>query len=102
MPLHPLRQPAHYLFVLPALLVAVVVWTALDTADVASPAQRILPWLLACLGAGLALLYHQVRPLCLLLVVAVMFALLHQDVGGYLRSGHVGALTPLRFHAISA
>lgn len=102
LPLHPLRQPAHYLFVLPAVLVAVVVWTALDTADVASPAQRVLPWLLACLGAGLALLYHQVRTLCLLLVVAVMFALLHQDVAGYLRSGHVAALTPLRFHAISA
>ena len=31
-----------------------------------------------------------------------MFALLHRDVGGYLRSGHVSALTPLRFHAISA
>ena len=102
MPLHPLRQPAHYLFVLPAVLVAVVLWAALGNEDVASPAQRILPWLLACLGAGLALLYHQVRTLCLLLVVAVMFALLHQDVGGYLHSGHVTALTPLRFHAISA
>ncbi|MDV9041165.1 GGDEF domain-containing protein [Stenotrophomonas sp. RAC2] len=102
MPLHPLRQPAHYLFVLPAVLVAVVVWTALDAADVASPAQRILPWLLACLGAGLALLYHQVRALCLLLVVAALFALLHQDVAGYLRSGHVAALSPLRFHATSA
>jgi hypothetical protein len=64
---------------------------ALGTEDVASPAQRILPWLLACLGAGLALLYHQVRTLCLLLVVAVVFALLHRDVGGYLRSGHVDA-----------
>lgn len=102
MPLHPLRQPAHYLFVLPAVLVAVMLWAALGNEDVASPAQRILPWLLACLGAGLALLYHQVRTLCLLLVVAVMFALLHQDVGGYLHSGHVTALTPLRFHAISA
>lgn len=102
MPLHPLRQPAHYLFVLPAVLVAVVLWAALGNEDVASPAQRILPWLLACLGAGLALLYHQVRTLCLLLVVAVMFALLHQDVGGYLHSGHVTSLTPLRFHAISA
>ncbi|HHA2504830.1 TPA: diguanylate cyclase [Stenotrophomonas maltophilia] len=102
MPLHPLRQPAHYLFVLPAVLVAVVLWAAVGNEDVASPAQRILPWLLACLGAGLALLYHQVRTLCLLLVVAVMFALLHQDVGGYLHSGHVTALTPLRFHAISA
>ncbi|WP_433897197.1 diguanylate cyclase [Stenotrophomonas geniculata] len=102
MPLHPLRQPAHYLFVLPAVLVAVVLWAALGNEDVASPTQRVLPWLLACLGAGLALLYHQVRALCLLLVVAVMFAMLHQDVGGYLRSGHVSALTPLRFHAISA
>ncbi|MDH1231142.1 GGDEF domain-containing protein [Stenotrophomonas sp. GD03930] len=102
MPLHPLRQPAHYLFVLPAVLVALLLWTALGNEDVASPAQRILPWLLASLGAGLALLYHQVRALCLLLLVAVVFALLHQDVGGYLRSGHVTALTPLRFHAISA
>lgn len=101
-PLHPLRQPAHYLFVLPAVLVVLVLWMALGTEDVASPAQRILPWLLACLGAGLALLYHQIRTLCLLLVVAVVFALLHRDVGGYLRSGHVDALTPLRFHAISA
>ena len=101
-PLHPLRQPAHYLFVLPAVLVVLVLWMALGTEDVASPAQRILPWLLACLGAGLALLYHQMRTLCLLLVVAVVFALLHRDVGGYLRSGHVDALTPLRFHAISA
>lgn len=77
MPLHPLRQPAHYLFVLPAVLVAVVLWAALGNEDVASPAQRVLPWLLACLSAGLALLYHQVRALCLLLVVAVIFALLH-------------------------
>jgi hypothetical protein len=90
-PLHPLRQPAHYLFVLPAVLVVLVLWMALGTEDVASPAQRILPWLLACLGAGLALLYHQMRTLCLLLVVAVVFALLHRDVGGYLRSGHVDA-----------
>lgn len=102
MPLHPLRQPAHYLFVLPAVLVALVLWAALGNEDVASPAQRVLPWLLASLGAGLALLYHQVRTLCLLLVVAVVFALLHQDVAGYLRSGHLTALTPLRFHAISA
>ncbi|MFL4597487.1 diguanylate cyclase [Stenotrophomonas maltophilia] len=102
MPLHPLRQPAHYLFVLPAVLVALLLWTALGNEDVASPAQRILPWLLASLGAGLALLYHQVRALCPLLLVAAVFALLHQDVGGYLRSGHVTALTPLRFHAISA
>ncbi len=101
-PLHPLRQPAHYLFVLPAVLVVLVLWMALGTEDVASPAQRILPWLLACLGAGLALLYHQMRTLCLLLLVAVVFALLHRDVGGYLRNGHVEALTPLRFHAISA
>lgn len=101
-PLHPLRQPAHYLFVLPAMLVVLVLWMALGTEDVASPAQRILPWLLACLGAGLALLYHQIRTLCLLLVVAVVFALLHRDVGGYLRSGHVDAWTPLRFHAVSA
>jgi GGDEF domain-containing protein len=102
LPLHPLRQPAHYLFVLPAVLVALVLWAALGNEDVASPAQRVLPWLLASLGAGLALLYHQVRTLCLLLVVAVVFALLHQDVAGYLRSGHLTALTPLRFHAISA
>lgn len=102
MPLHPLRQPAHYLFVLPAVLVVLVLWMALGTEDVASPAQRILPWLMACLGAGLALLYHQMRTLCLLLVAAVAFALLHRDVAGYLHSGHVDALTPLRFHAISA
>lgn len=102
MPLHPLRQPAHYLFVLPAVLVVLVLWMALGNEDVASPAQRILPWLLACLGAGLALLYHQMRTLCLLLVVALVFALLHQDVGGYLRRGHVDPLTPLRFHAVSA
>jgi len=101
-PLHPLRQPAHYLFVLPAVLVVLVLWMALGTEDVASPAQRILPWLLACLGAGLALLYHQMRTLCLLLVAAVAFALLHRDVAGYLHNGHVDALTPLRFHAISA
>ncbi|MCF3485563.1 diguanylate cyclase [Stenotrophomonas maltophilia] len=102
MPLHPLRQPAHYLFVLPAVLVVLVLWMALGTEDVASPAQRILPWLMACLGAGLALLYHQMRTLCLLLVAAVAFALLHRDVAGYLHSGLVDALTPLRFHAISA
>ncbi|MCW8344339.1 GGDEF domain-containing protein, partial [Stenotrophomonas sp. SG1] len=42
------------------------------------------------------------RTLCLLLVAAVAVALLHRDVAGYLHSGHVDALTPLRFHAISA
>lgn len=101
-PPHPLRQPAHYLFVLPAVLVALVLWASLEGDDVARAGQRILPWLLACLGAGLALLYNQVRTLCLLLLVAVAFAVLHQDLGHYLRTGRVTALTPLRFHAISA
>jgi len=98
---HPLRQPVHYLFVLPAVLVALVLWASLESDDVGRAGQRILPWLLACLGAGLALLYNQVRTLCLLLLVALAFAVLHQDLGHYLREGRVTALTPLRFHAIS-
>ena len=102
LPPHPLRQPAHYLFVLPAVLVALVLCATLGSEDVGHPAQRVLPWLLACLGAGLALLYHQMRSLCLLLLVASTFALLHRDVGYFLHSGRVDTLTPLRFHAVSA
>lgn len=100
-PLHPLRQPAHYLFVLPAVLVALVLWATLAGEEVGSAGQRVLPWLLACLGAGLALLYNQVRTLCLLLLVALVFTVLHQDLAHYLRDGRVSPLTPLRFHAIS-
>lgn len=98
---HPLRQPAHYLFVLPAVLVALVLWATLGNEDVGRAGQRVLPWLLACLGAGLALLYNQVRTLCLLLLVAAAFAVLHPDLAHYLHNGRVTPLTPLRFHAIS-
>lgn len=98
---HPLRQPAHYLFVLPAVLVALVLWATLGNEDVGRAGQRVLPWLLACLGAGLALLYNQVRTLCLLLLVAAAFAVLHPDLAHYLHNGRVTSLTPLRFHAIS-
>ena len=99
---HPLRQPAHYLFVLPALLVALVLWTTLGNEDVGRTGQRVLPWLLACLGSGLALMYNQVRTLCLLLLVAAVFTVLHPDLAHYLRRGYISPLTPLRFHAVSS
>ncbi len=99
---HPLRQPAHYLFVLPALLVALVLWTTLGNEDVGRTGQRVLPWLLACLGSGLALMYNQVRTLCLLLLVAAVFTVLHPDLAHYLRLGYISPLTPLRFHAVSS
>lgn len=98
---HPLRQPAHYLFVLPALLVALVLWATLGNEDVGRAGQRVLPWLLACLGSGLALMYNQVRTLCLLLLVAAVFTVLHPDLAHYLRLGYISPLTPLRFHAVS-
>lgn len=98
---HPLRQFAHYLFVLPALLVALILWAVTPDGEVGSAGQQVLPWLLACLGIGLALAYNRVRVLCLLLVTAAVFALLQADVGHYLRVGHIAPLTPLRFHAIS-
>ncbi|WMJ71032.1 GGDEF domain-containing protein [Stenotrophomonas sp. 24(2023)] len=101
MPVHPLRQPAHYLFTLPALAVALALWAATPATEVGSAGQHILPWLLACLGVGLAIAYHQMRALCLLLVMAASAAVLHDDVGHYLRHGDVAALTPLRFHAVS-
>ncbi|MGE8259181.1 MAG: diguanylate cyclase [Stenotrophomonas sp.] len=99
---HPLRQPAHYLFVLPAFLVALVLWTTLGNEDVGRTGQRVLPWLLACLGSGLALMYNQVRTLCLLLLVAAVFTVLHPDLAHYLRLGYISPLTPLRFHAVSS
>ncbi|KAF1013173.1 MAG: Diguanylate cyclase VdcA [Stenotrophomonas maltophilia] len=98
---HPLRQPAQYLFALPALGVALVLWAAIPDADVGSAGQRVLPWLLAGLGVGLAVAYHQMRALCLLLTMACTFAIAQADVGHYLRQGQVDALTPLRFHALS-
>ena len=85
---------------LPALLVALVLWATLGNEDVGRAGQRVLPWLLACLGSGLALMYNQVRTLCLLLVAAV-FTVLHPDLAHYLRLGYISPLTPLRFHAVS-
>lgn len=98
---HPLRQPAHYLFVLPALVVALVLWSATPDSDVAGAGQRLLPWLLACLGVGLAVAYHQMRALCLLLLLAVTFAIAQGDVAYFLREGRIDTQTPLRFHALS-
>ncbi|MHC5147658.1 GGDEF domain-containing protein [Stenotrophomonas rhizophila] len=98
---HLLRQPSHYLFVLPALLVALGLWAATPAAEAGSSVHRLLPMVLACLGVGLALIYNRVRALCLMLAIASAFALLHGVVGTFLRDGVVSALTPLIFHAVS-
>ena len=98
---HLLRQPSHYLFVLPALLVALGLWAATPAAEAGSPVHRLLPMVLACLGVGLALIYNRVRALCLMLAIALAFALLHGVVGTFLRDGVISAQTPLVFHAVS-
>lgn len=98
---HLLRQPSHYLFVLPAVLVALGLWAATPAAEAGSPVHRLLPMVLACLGVGLALIYNRVRALCLMLAIALAFALLHGVVGTFLRDGVVSAQTPLIFHAVS-
>ncbi len=98
---HLLRQPGHYLFVLPAVLVGLGVWSATPADEVASAVHRILPLVLACLGIGLGLIYNRVRAVCLLLAIALAFAILHGLVGGFLNTGAVTALTPLLFHAVS-
>lgn len=72
---------------LPALLVALVLWTPLGSDDVGRSGQRVLPWLLACLGSGLALMYNQVRTLCLLLLAAAVLTVLHPDLAHFLRLG---------------
>lgn len=82
--------------------VALVLWAAVPASDVAGGSLALLPWLLACLGMGLALAYNRLRVLCLMLVTATAFTVLHIDVGGWLRSGVLAAQTPLRFHAVSA
>ena len=99
---HPLRQPGHYLFIVPAAAAALVLWQATPGSDVGRSSQVVLPWLLASLGCGLALAYHRMRALCLLLLVVTAFSLLHSEVGSWLRSGRIDPLTPLRFHALSA
>ncbi len=101
MPSHPLRQPGHYLFLLPALLVGVGVWSATPADEVGSAMHRILPLVLTCLGTGLGLVYNRVRAVCLLLAIALAFAVLHGLVGSFLNTGAVSALTPLVFHAVS-
>ncbi|WP_286917917.1 GGDEF domain-containing protein [Pseudomonas sp. UBA6276] len=98
---HLLRQPSHYLFVLPAVLVAVGLWGATPAAEVGNPVHRLLPLVLACLGIGLALIYARVRAVCLMLAVALAFALLHGVVGTFLREGVISDHTPLIFHAVS-
>ncbi len=98
---HLLRQPSHYLFVLPAVLVALGLWAATPAAEAGSSVHRLLPMVLACLGVGLALIYNRVRALCLMLAIALAFALLHGVVGTFLRDGVVSAQTPLIFHAVS-
>jgi diguanylate cyclase (GGDEF)-like protein len=98
---HLLRQPGHYLFMLPALLVGALLWTATPEGEVGSPVHRILPLVLTCLGVGLALIYNRVRALCLLLAIALAFAVLHGLVGGFQHTGTVSAHTPLVFHAVS-
>lgn len=97
---HLLRQPGHYLFLLPALLVGLGLWWATPSDEVGSPVHRILPLVLTCLGVGLGLIYNRVRAVCLLLVIAVAFALLHGVVGSFLNTGTVTATTPLVFHAV--
>lgn len=98
---HLLRQPSHYLFVLPAVLAGLVLWSATPAQEVGSPVHRLLPLLLTCLGVGVALVYNRVRALCLLLAIALAFALLHGLVAGFLRDGVVSATTPLTFHAVA-
>ncbi|MGH8038561.1 MAG: GGDEF domain-containing protein [Stenotrophomonas sp.] len=98
---HLLRQPGHYLFLLPALLVGLLVWSATPDAEVGSPVHRILPLVLTCLGMGLALSYARVRAVCLLLAIALAFALLHGLVSGFQHTGAVSTYTPLLFHAVS-
>ncbi|MGQ7555690.1 hypothetical protein ACTGUJ_11980, partial [Streptococcus suis] len=92
---------SHYLFVLPAVLVAVGLWGATPAAEVGNPVHRLLPLVLACLGIGLALIYARVRAVCLMLAVALAFALLHGVVGTFLREGVISDHTPLIFHAVS-
>ena len=94
MPSHPLRQPGHYLFLLPALLVGIGVWSATPADEVGSAMHRILPLVLTCLGTGLGLVYNRVRAVCLLLAIALAFAVLHGLVGSFLNTGAVSALTP--------
>ncbi|MCW6029346.1 GGDEF domain-containing protein [Stenotrophomonas sp. SRS1] len=101
MRMHLLRQPSHYLFVLPAVLVALGLWAATPAAEAGSSVHRLLPMVLACLGVGLALIYNRVRALCLMLAIALAFALLHGVVGTFLREGMISAQTPLIFHAVS-
>ena len=98
---HLLRQPGHYLFLLPAVLVGLGLWSATPADEVGSPVHRILPLVLTCLGIGLGLIYNRVRAVCLLLVIALAFAILHGLVGSFLNTGAVTALTPLLFHSVS-
>lgn len=98
---HLLRQPSHYLFVLPAVLVAIGLWGATPAAEVGNPVHRLLPLMLACLGVGLGLIYARVRAVCLMLAIALAFTVLHGVVGTFLREGTISTLTPLIFHAVS-
>lgn len=98
---HRLRQPVHYLFVLPPIVVALVLWGATPGSEVGSAGQRLLPRLLASLGVGLAVAYHQVRALCLSVLVAGVFAIAQGDVAHYLQQGQITTDTPLRLHALS-
>lgn len=89
------------LFVIPALLVGLLLSGSTDADSATSSLNRVLPLLLTSLGAGLCLLYRQIRPLFLLLALYAAVTLLQPVLAGYQQTGVISRHTPLVFHAVS-
>lgn len=99
LPNHPLLQPAHWLFALPAAAVLPLLWASPDAG--ASDLARALPLLLSALGLALGLLYSRTRMLFLLLALFTAWWVLHGVVAAYRHDGVPGPHAPLLFHAVS-